>query len=134
MSPVAPQFEWDVRCSVREVLVRGQQSAFIATAKLNGESVYGADLDAISSACVSDLRGAYVILPVWLDQRQCSKALHDRVLCLRPAETLEQLLQDQTGSDYRIGSVQRLAERDNLSGPASAIAPKRERPYAGVYK
>ena len=40
-----------------------------------------------------------VVLAVRLDQRECSEALDDLCPCLRPAETLEQFLQDQAGRD-----------------------------------
>lgn len=73
-----------------------------------------------------------MILPVGNQQRQRRKAIDDLITCLGTRETLQQLLQDQSGSHDTFAIFQRPHQNAHLREILWPITSQRERPDASV--
>ena len=92
------------------------------------------DLDARSTASIANFGGSDMILSFWLKQRKCCKPFDDLGAGLRAREALQKLLQHKAGCDNHICAQESILELLNLRLRSRGVAPKRQRPNAGVYK
>ncbi len=101
-------------------------------AKLREQRINGADLDTGLAAGIAQDRSTDVVVPIGLQQGQGSKTLDDPGVRLGARETLQQLLNNQSGRDDNIRTEQGILEMADLRFDSIRIAAKSQRPNAGV--
>lgn len=94
----------------------------MANAKLGKQGVYGADLNAGTTAAVAQIRCIDVVLALGHEQRQSGKALDDVPACARPGESLEKLLKNQACRYDDFASLQKPPQRLHLGRDGRFIA------------
>ena len=117
-----------------EIRVRSQQGEFEADAQLCQQSVDRTDLGPASSAVVPKIGGRDVIFPLWLYEGQGGDSVVDRVSCSRSAGTLQEFLQNQSGSEDGFSAPQSSTQLPDLRGDVGLAAPQSQRPDAGVHE
>lgn len=121
-----------MRSSLHKVIVRGEQCQFVGDAKLCKQRIDRRDLHAGASTAIAQIRGIDVILPARIEQWQRRKTIDDVLAGAWPGEPLEQLLQHQPGADDGFTAFKRSAQRAYLGRRGRLVAPKGQRPHAGV--
>lgn len=66
------------------------------------EGVNRSNLNAGPSAVVADVGGRDVVFAIRNQKGHGSEALDDLILCLRPGEALQELLEDEPGRENRL--------------------------------
>ena len=115
-----------------EVLVRGQQGQTMADAEPGDESVDRPGLHAPASAQVPERGCLDVVFQVGAEKRQGAKAREDLISRAGPAESLEDLLEDESRRDDEFAPFEGVRERGNFGNIGGLIAPHRKRPDARV--
>ena len=117
-----------------EVTVCREQGVAVSNAQLNEQGVNGAELHAGAPARVAQVCRAYVVGAIRLYERDMSEAVDDLLTRTSGYETLQQLLQDQTGGHDDVFAAERTAKFRDFGGVVWSVATKRERPHARVDK
>ena len=97
-----------------EVFVGTQQYSLMSDAQLCDERVDRTQLHTRPAACASEARCSDVVFPIWLNQSERGKALHDLLARLGPGEALKKLLQDEASGDNDIRSGKSVLQRPHL--------------------
>lgn len=118
----------------REIPVCRQKGEFVSNAKLCNQGIYCPDLHSCAPAAIAKTGGINVILSIRNQHWQCGKLLHQLLVRFWASKTLQQFLQNESGGDDGITSVKRRAQGVNLRSSQIGVAPKCERPHAGIDK
>lgn len=117
---------------VAEIAVRRQHREIMAQAELRQERVDGADLRARPTTAIAQLGGLNMVPSVRRDKRQGREPIENLRSRLGSGESLQQLLQDQTGCQNHVLAVQSAPQGGGLRRLRWAIPAEREGPHAGV--
>lgn len=119
-------------CSVREILIAGQQSQVIAYAQLRDQCVHRAKLHASPAAFIAQPGCRNVIVPVRLYEGKGAKARDYVSGCFGAGESLQEFLEHQAGGDNHFRAGERCNQGLHFGRNGCSIAPKSERPDAGI--
>jgi len=99
---------------VLEVPVGAEKCQTVPDAKLRNQRIDRSSLNSCSTTRVSQRRRLDVIISVRNQERHRGKALENLAACLRPSETLQQLLENESGREDGLASPKAVSERRNL--------------------
>ena len=99
---------------VLEVPVGAEKCQTVADAKLRNQRIDRSSLNSCSTTRVSQRRSVSVIISVRNQKRHGGKALENLGACLRPSETLQQLLENESSREDRLATAKAVSERRNL--------------------
>ena len=102
--------------------------------KLCKQRINRADLDAGAAAPIAQLCSIYVILPVGHQKREGREPPQNLRACLRAGETLQQLLQHETGGENDMPTLKRADQGTHFRQRGWRISSKCERPDACIDK
>lgn len=91
---------------VLKIVIAREQYEVVADAELRKEGVDSSYLHASTTADIAKLCRIDVILPVWHQQGQSGESLNDLFASFGTREPLQQLLQNEAGSQDRIAIFQ----------------------------
>jgi hypothetical protein len=94
-----PYLKRCVSGDVFEVDVGGQNGQLVTDAQLSQQHVDCPRLNSMPAAQIAQLCGGDVILPVGVEERERRKALDDLPPGFGSRETVQQLLEDETGAE-----------------------------------
>ncbi len=114
------------------VLVGCQQRQLVALAELDEQGIDGADMDPSAAADIADSGCCNVVLLVGLEEGDGGKGLHELVAYCWTSETLEHLLEDQSGGEDLLGTLESGTEGADLRRAWLAITARGQRPDKGV--
>jgi hypothetical protein len=112
--------------NVTEILVRRQHRQIVAYAQLSQEGIDRANLYAVSSAAIPELRGCDVIVAVRHEQRDGGKPVQNLIARLRPRKTLKQFLKDKAGGQDGLAAAYCPDERFDFRCRRRIIPTQRE--------
>ena len=104
----------------------------MADAELRDERINCPNLDSAAAARIAQRRGLDVIVPVRKQERHRGKPLEDLCTCLRSRETLQQLLENEPGSQDSFTPRKGVAEGEDLGARLRHIPPQCQRPDTRV--
>jgi len=117
-----------------KIAVGRKHRQVVTDAKLREQGVDRADLNAGAAAAVTKFRCIDMIAPVGNQKRQGREAIEDAFAGSRPGKPLQQLLQYETGGEELFAGLYRSKKLARLRRGRRRIAPKSERPDAGIDK
>jgi hypothetical protein len=129
-----PQPKLDVLRSRTEVAVRAEQDEIVLEAELDENGVDRSDLDAAPPAAFANFSGLDVVVTLRLQESERGKPLDQLPTRLGSGEALEKFLQDQTGREDLIGSLQGVSKSLHFRRRRLGIAAEGEGPDAGIDK
>ncbi len=106
----------------------------MSNAQLRNQRVDCPHLNSRAPAAVAKFGGVNVILSIWDQQRQSGKLPDEFLLGLWSRKALQELLQNEPGSDDGVAPFKRGTQGLNLRLREIGIAAKCQRPYAGIDK
>lgn len=117
---------------VLEVLISAEERQAVAHTEFRYERINCTDLDSGASARVAQRCSLDVVVPVRNQKRHSGKALENLCTCLRSGEALQQLLENESGSENSFASGKGLSQSGNMRACLRRVPPKRQRPHTGV--
>src|SRR5262245_29845258 len=103
-------------------------------AELGQQRIDSADLNARSPASVAQLCRINVVVPVGNEQRQRREPIEDARARSRSRKSLQQLLQDEAGSEKLFPGRKRAHELKGFGCRSRRIASQGQRPHARINK
>ena len=121
-----------MRRDAAKIAIRREHRQIVAHTKLREKRIDGADRRAGAPTSVAQFCRVNVVLSVRDDERQGGEAVEYLRPCPGPRESLQQLLQDQSGRQDDILALQGAPQRVDFGRLRRAIPAERQRPYARV--
>jgi len=115
-----------------KIAIRREHGQIVAHTKFCQKRIDGADLHAGAPTSIAQFGRVNMVLPVRDDERQGGETIEYLRPRPRPRETLQQLLQDQSGRQDDILALQGAPQRADFGRLRRAIPAERQRPYARV--
>ena len=130
-SDVRPDLERDDPAGVTKVVVSREHRQLVADAELGQQGVDRPQLDATTAAPIPEVGRGDVVVAVGNQERQRRETIEDRVARLGSLESLQQLLEDETGREDRSEAFERRPQvRDGRM--VRMVPSQRMRPDAGI--
>lgn len=119
---------------VPEVFVAGEHCEVVMQTELGQQRIDRTGLYSPAATTVSQIGGLNMILTGRHQERYGGKAVKDLIARFWTGKPLKKLLQNKAGGNNRFARLDGMNERVHFRHRRGRIAPKRERPYAGVDK
>src|SRR6266516_4705524 len=114
-----------------EVPVRTQHHELVPNTESRQERIDRSDLEAAAATVVARLSRGDVIFALWHDQRQRSESIADLLSRFRAGESLQDLLENQAGGEYRSCVLKSVSQEVHAGMALSLITPQGKRPNTG---
>jgi hypothetical protein len=99
---------------ILEITVGAEERQGMPNTKLGNQCIDCSNLNSYATTRVSQRGSLDVIITVRNQERHSGKPLENLAPCLRPRETLQQLLENEAGSEDGLPGAKGVGERGNL--------------------
>ena len=130
----SPEFEVAVPRDIAKISVGRQHREVVAEADLCQQRIDGADLNAATSAFVSQFGRVYMVAPVGNQQRQRGEPIEDLRAVPWSGEALQKLLKHKPGGQEFLAGFDGPDQFAWFVCRGGRVAPKSQRPDAGIDK
>ena len=119
-----PDLERRVPRDVLEVVIGAEERQGVPDAKLGNQRIDGSHLNSCATTRVAQRGGLDVIITVRNQERHSGKPLENLGACLRSRETLQQLLENESGREDNLPVVEGVGEHGDLGDRLRCIPPQ----------